>query len=75
MGTMVWFNYRTGDFEDREAPSTDEEAMALIPQHPAACGLYRCYRGLGMPILEAMVNVLSRCVGDPAPFPVPAEVT
>ena len=75
MGTMFWFNYETGNFEEREAPATDAEAMVLIPQQPAACGLYRCYRDLGMPILEAMANVLSQCVGDPIPFPVPVEVT
>jgi len=42
-----WFNYRTGQYELRHAPTSDDEAVQLIPQHPGAQGLYRAHRELG----------------------------
>jgi len=58
-----WHNYKTGEIEYREAPTTDAEALELISQLPAAQGLYDCRRKLGDGILDAMMAVLTACVG------------
>ena len=59
-----WHNYVTDEYDYNDAPTTDEQAMQYIPQDPSALGLYKCHRKLGLPILEAMIRVLSACVGE-----------
>ena len=68
-----WFNYRTAEYETRGPPTTDEEALLLIPQDPAVTGIYQCYRMEGLSILDSMKNTLSLCIGDPAPIQVPGS--
>lgn len=65
-----WTNQKTGEIECRHAPDTDEDAILYISQEPAAQNMYVCYRELGLPITEAMINVLSASIGESAPFPV-----
>lgn len=42
-------------------PSTDEEALQYLPDHPSARGLYECRRELGDTITEAMIATLEAC--------------
>jgi len=64
-----WFNMKTGEFEYRQAPSTDADCTQYIPQNPSAQALYKLYRVQGgLTMMEAMTNVLSACVGELAPF-------
>lgn len=62
--TQSWYNYKTGEWEERDAPQTDEEAVNYIPQQAgvAMYHLLREYRGLSIP--EAMLYVLSVAVGE-----------
>jgi len=60
-----WHNYKTGQYEYRYAPDTDEDALALLPQYPAAQGMFEVYREMGKSILDAMDYTLSACVGEP----------
>ncbi len=58
-----WYNYVTDEYETRRAPTTDDEATALIPQHPSAQALFTIYRGQGDTILDTIVKVLRDCLG------------
>lgn len=60
----TWFNYQTGEYEAYCSPTTDEEALAHMPQHRAVAGLYRVRRAQGDDILTAMVATLKACVGE-----------
>ena len=40
-GYNYWYNFKTDDYDQRQAPQTDEEAVQYISQNPAAQGLYR----------------------------------
>ena len=58
-----WYNYVTGDYEYRAAPETDDDAKSLLPQIPAAQGLYTVLREMDNGILDSMIKVLTACVG------------
>ena len=60
-----WYNYQLQEHELRDAPSTDDEARALLPQIPVAQQLYGLLREHeGMDILLAMVHVLKLMCGE-----------
>ena len=61
---MWWHNYKTGEYDYRERPTSDEEAIKYIPQLDAAQGLYQCLREMGKDILEAMKEVLIACLPE-----------
>lgn len=65
-GTMMsgWYNFTTDEYEYRDAPTTDEQAMWCIPQDPSALALFQIYRKQDLPILESMIHVLTACVGE-----------
>lgn len=51
-----------------EFPQTDEEAIEYLPDHDEqtkelASNLFRCYRGMGHRIDEALGKVLEACLG------------
>lgn len=62
MSKLYWYNYRTGEYDYRERPTSDEEAVEYISQLDAAQGQYQCLRELGKDILEAMKEALSACL-------------
>lgn len=61
---MSWWNYATGEYDLREAPTTDEEALHYVPQVAAAHGLFRVYRAMGVSIFEALKETLTACIGE-----------
>lgn len=63
MKESYWHNFKTGVIDCREAPHTDEEALQYISQNPSAQSMYLCYRQLGASVLDAMIKVLSACIG------------
>ena len=65
---MYWYNYRSGEYEHGDVPTTDMKAMKYLPQKPAAANLYTVYRMGNLSIADAMVNVLSICAGVKPPF-------
>lgn len=67
--TTSWFNFKTGEYDDRQW-ETDEIALEAIPQDSPAQGMYKAYRGLGLEINKALANTLASCVGKPPPFPI-----
>lgn len=63
--TYSYWNYVTQSYEVVNE-MTDEKAVELIPQNPAAIGLYKLYRsGFGLSIQESMIKVLKACIGLP----------
>ena len=61
MSDSLWWNFVTGEYEQRPTPTTDEEVRDLISQDPSAQALYRARRHMGDTILEAMKNALLAC--------------
>ena len=63
----AWYNFDTMDYDYRsDPPSTDAEALAYIPDHPAAYRLlYKAHRATGKDVLNAIVATLS--AGTPPP--------
>ena len=59
-----WYNYTTGKYEPGDAPTTDEQAMQYIPQHPSVLALFQVYRKQDLSILDSMARVLSACLGE-----------
>jgi len=68
---MTFFNERTQQFETGY-PDNPED---LLPQTTAALGMYRCYIALGLDPNKAAINVLSRCLGEEAPYEVDQSPT
>ncbi len=58
------YNFRSGEYDDIDAPETDDMALDYLPQLPAARRLYRVYRAKGEDIIESMRLVLMVCVGE-----------
>ena len=58
-----WWNQKTGEAEFKEAPTTDEEAEAFLPQLPPVIGLYRAQRFSGNDTLDALETAL-RIAGE-----------
>jgi hypothetical protein len=63
---MQLYNYKTQKYDEMETPTTDEVALDYLPQHPAAKGLFEVLRLQDLSILDAMIEVLSACVGEPS---------
>ena len=61
---IPWHNYRTGEYDYREAPTTDEEARDYVPQG-AGSNLYTLYRRgeENISIMEALIKVLTIATG------------
>ena len=71
---MAWYNYQTKKYDYFSgAPATDEQAVKYLPDNPAARGLFILWRKDGKSIEQAMINVLSQCVGEPIPYPLSSK--
>jgi hypothetical protein len=59
-GPMRWYNPTLEDFEWREVPSTDEQALGLLevgsPRSPAWAETYHQWRELGASIGAALIR-------------------
>jgi hypothetical protein len=58
-GPMRWCNPKLEDFEWREVPASDEEALTLLESYPgsqAPAEAYREWRGLGASIMTALIR-------------------
>ena len=59
-GPMRWYNPKLEDFEWREVPPTDEQAIELLeegsPRSPAGAETYRQWRELGASIQAALIR-------------------
>jgi hypothetical protein len=56
---MRWYNPKLEDFEWREFPASDEEALSLLegsPCTPTCTATYREWRGLGSSIAVALIR-------------------
>ena len=56
---MRWYNPAIRDFEWRDLPETDEEALALLERAPGTrpcVEVYRDWRGLGATVPEALIR-------------------
>jgi hypothetical protein len=56
---MRWYNPRLEDFEWREVPHSDEEALSLLegsPYTPTCTDTYRWWRDLGASIRVALIR-------------------
>ncbi len=54
-----WYNPKLEDFEWREVPKSDEEALALLNGHPSReryVEVYEEWRALGAPIVAALIR-------------------
>ncbi len=61
----TWYNFVSDRYEKRSTPTTDAEAVQLIPQYPAAINLYYLLRNpeyKNESVLDAMVHTLEACV-------------
>lgn len=58
-GRMRWYNPRIEDFEWRQAPESDEEALSLLegsPHTPNCTRTYREWRELGASVVAALIR-------------------
>jgi hypothetical protein len=55
-GPMRWYNPMLGDFEWREVPQTDEQALEMLDGSPVWAETYREWRELGAPIRAALIR-------------------
>ena len=62
----IYFNQRTQQYET----GFPDNPADLLPQTTAALGMYDCYLALGLEPSKAAINVLSKCLGEEAPFEV-----
>ena len=56
---MRWYNPKLEDFEWREVPNTDEEALSLLEGYAGAEGhaaVYEEWRQLGTDIMAALIR-------------------
>ena len=56
---MRWYNPALGDFEWREVPRTDEEALSVLdgsPHTPTCIQNYREWRALGAGIMAGLIR-------------------
>ena len=56
---MRWYNPSLGDFEWREVPESDEEALPLLEGSPGGqpyVEVYREWRKLGASIMESLMR-------------------
>jgi hypothetical protein len=65
-----WYNPKLENFEWREVPKSDEEALALLNGHPSCeryVEVYEEWRALGAPIVAALIragDVARESVGE-----------
>ena len=58
-GPMRWYNPKLKDFEWRDIPTSDKEALTLLESYPgsqAHAEVYREWRGLGASIMTALIR-------------------
>ena len=58
-GPIRWYNPKLTDFEWREVPTSDEEALALLEGYPGSQAdeeVYREWRALGAGIMTALMR-------------------
>ena len=58
-GPMRWYNPKLKDFEWREMPTSDKEALSLLEGYPGAedhAEVYREWRALGAGIMTALIR-------------------
>jgi hypothetical protein len=53
---MRWYNPTLEDFEWREVPESDEEALSVLEGSPACTKTYREWRALGAGIMAALIR-------------------
>jgi hypothetical protein len=56
---MRWYNPKLKDFEWRELPSTDQEALAFVDGYPSCeeyAAVYKEWRKLGAGIMAALIR-------------------
>ena len=56
---MRWYNPKLGDYEWREVPPSDEEALELLGHYPGCeryAEIYRDWRELGANIMAALIR-------------------
>ncbi len=56
---MRWYNPKLGDYEWREVPPTDEEALKLLDHYPGCeryAEIYRDWREAGACIMAALIR-------------------
>lgn len=64
INTNYWYNYRTEQYELRNAPTTWQEACDYVPQLGGK-GMLEIYcTHYNMPVLEAMIRVLKIAIGE-----------
>jgi hypothetical protein len=54
-----WYNPKLENFEWREVPKSDEEALALLNGHPSCeryVEVYEEWRALGAPMVAALIR-------------------
>jgi hypothetical protein len=54
-----WYNPKLQNFEWREVPNSDEEALTLLDDHPSCeryAEVYEEWRALGAPIMAALIR-------------------
>lgn len=67
---MQYFNYKTKQWDERPA-ETEAIMREYIPQNATAQNLFTVYLELGLPKLQAMLNVLNLSIGQEPPFKPP----
>jgi hypothetical protein len=58
-GQIRWYNPKLGDFEWREVPGSDDEALAALagsPHTPICTETYREWRDLGTGVAAALIR-------------------
>jgi hypothetical protein len=58
-GQIRWYNPKLGDFEWREVPEGDDEALAVLagsPHTPICIETYREWRDLGTGVAVALIR-------------------
>jgi hypothetical protein len=58
-GRMRWYNPKLEDFEGRDVPKNEEEALSLLegsPHTPTCTATYREWRELGASIAVALIR-------------------
>ncbi len=58
-GLMRWYNPKLEDFEWREVPTSDKEALTLLESYPSSqahAEAYREWRGFGASIMAALIR-------------------
>jgi hypothetical protein len=65
---LLWYNFRTGQYETRDTPDGDEWAD-YISQNPAAQSLYILYVAKGETPIDAAMKVLKATAGIKEPQP------